>query len=270
MDFLHKEFINKEHICSVITQALNDDRKLYCRHHNDDEHHEVQIYCVKMTDANLYFKVEDSSRFKVQINNVLVIQFTVRHENKFLPCEISVRVKSSRLTQGQLYFYTSFPISIRHKQRRLFARYPVTADCFSQKELAFTDTDYFYQDKWKIFMPELVDYGNISIGGIMIYLTQHESWEKMLTYNSTLILSCVFKTEDSHITEKQLNAFHIAATILSIQQLKDSKIKQIRAKFSHWTYQHNISWRRLEKNCGIESMAKFLFQYAYRNKLPTD
>lgn len=267
MDFLHKELINREHIGNIIKQALNDDRKLFCRHQHAGEDEEVQITCVKSTDTHLYFMVPHSAQFEIQINDLLTIHFTVRHENRFLPCEISVRAKSFRLYQGRLFFYTSYPISIRHRQRRLFARYPVTADCFSQMELAYTNSDYFYSDKWNVFEPELVNIGNISIGGIMLFLRQNDSWEKKLTYRSTLILSCTFNTEDSRTAEK--NAFYIAGSILDIQQSGHCRIKQIRVKFSHWTYQHNISWKEIKVNEGIEAMAKFLFQYAYKNKLVT-
>lgn len=270
MEFLHKEFINCEHINQVIRQAMADERKLFCRQHHADDQEEVQISCIKTTETHLYFMAAQSAQLKIQINDLLAVHFSVRHENKFLPCEISVRVKSFRLNQGKLFFYTSYPISIRHLQRRLFARYPVTANCFSEMELAFTNSDYFYREKWEIFQPELLDLSNISIGGMMFYLSENESWQKKLSYKSKLVLSCTFNTDNELVKEKNLNSFHIICTILDIQHITHCKKYQIRAKFSHWSCQGNINWKELKKNEGIEPMAKFLFQYAYKCKLPTN
>lgn len=147
MELLHKEFIKKDHINEIIKQAFLNNRKLYCRKRNAGSLSEEQISFVNISDSQLYFMCLHSAQLTINNNDTLIIHFSVRHENTFLPCEISVRVKKHRIFDHKLFFSTTFPVSIRHLQRRQFVRYPIKPECFPKTEIAFTNTDCFLQNK---------------------------------------------------------------------------------------------------------------------------
>lgn len=99
----------------------------------------------------------------------------------------------------------------------------------------------------------------------MFYIKKHENWDKIFTNKSSIILNCILNAPQA-ANNHQFNAFHLACDILEKQNIKETNLKYIRAKFSHWTYQQPINWKKVHLNDEIEALAKYLFQYSYKIK----
>lgn len=262
---MHNELIHHSYIMGLIKQAIAEERRFYGRKQNTDAYTETEISFLEISDNNLFFLCNSPEKLQIQEQDELLINFSVRLNGKLLPCELKVRVTKFRFSNGALFFSTTFPISVNHMQRRLFVRYPINIAYFQQLSMAFTNSDFALADKWQNFYPDCINWGDISIGGIMFYSKKHEDWNKTFTNKSSLILNCIFNAPQAN--SSSFNAFHIACSILEMRAVKETNLKYIRAKFTHWTYQNTINWKKVPSADGIEALAKYLFQYSYKNKI---
>lgn len=249
----------------LMKKAIAENRRFYGRKLNADAYAETEISFLEISDSNLFFLCNSPEKLTIQEQEEIMINFSVRSNDKLLPCELKVRVTKFRFSNGVIFFSTTFPISVNHLQRRFFVRYPIKTDYFQQLSMAFTGSDFALADKWQTFHPDCINWGDISIGGIMFYLKKHEDWNKTFTNKSLLIFNCIINAPQTG--NNQFNAFHIACNILEMQNVKDTNLIYIRAKFNHWTYQQPINWKKVPPNNGIEAFAKYLFQYSYNNKI---
>lgn len=270
MDYIHKELIAHSYIMKLIKQAIAEQRRFYARKENQDEYAETEISFLEITDTNFYFLCSNPEKLNVHEQEEILINFSVREKDKLLPCEIKVRVTKFRLANGALFFSTTFPVGINHMQRRLFVRYPVKTDYLQHLSLNFTNKDYALQEHWQPLDPECINWGDISIGGIMFYLKRHACWNKQLSNKSTLIVNCIFNNPQPTTDNNPKNMFYIACEILEIQNIKETNLKFIRARFTNWTYQLFPNWKKIHTGQGIEAVAKYLFQYSYQNKINTN
>lgn len=270
MDYIHKELIAHSYIMKLIKQAIAEQRRFYARKENQDELAETEISFLKISEDSFYFLCSNPEKLVIREQEELMINFSVRQNDKLLPCEIKVCITKIRLSNGSLFFSTTFPVGINHMQRRLFARYPIKTDYFQELSLNLTNKDYSFPEHWQPVAPECINWGDISIGGIMFYLKKHACWEKILNNKSTLILTCTFNTPHVTADSNPANMFYIACEILEMQNIKDTNLKFIRARFANWTYQKQINWEKIRNGQGIEAFAKYLFQYSYKNKITTN
>lgn len=262
---MHNELIHHSYIMGLMKKAIAEERRFYGHKQNADAYSETEISFLEISDSNLFFLCNSPEKLEIQEQEEIMINFSVRFNGKLLPCELKVRVTKFRLSNGAIFFSTTFPISVNHLQRRSFVRYPIKIEYFQQLSLSFTNSDYVLADKWQPFHPDCINWGDISIGGIMFYLKKHEDWNKIFTNKSSLIFNCIINAPQTN--NNQFNAFYIACDILEMQNVKDSNLKYIRARFNHWTYQSSINWKKVPHNEGIEAFAKYLFQYSYKNKI---
>lgn len=269
MDNMHKAVIAHVYIMELIKQAVAEQRHFYARKENQDDLAETEITFLSISESNFYFICSNPEKLDIHEQEELLINFSVRQKDKLLPCELKVRASKLRLSNGALFFSTTLPISINHMQRRLFARYPVKTKYFQQLALSFTNKDYALAEHWQPFAPECINWGDISIGGIMFYLKKHECWLKQFNNKSTLILNCTLNSPQAAETSNPTNRFYFACEILEMQNIRETDLKFIRARFTHWTYQTFPNWKKIRNGQGIEAFAKYLFQYAYKNKIAT-
>lgn len=269
MEYIHKELIHHLYIKGLIKKAIAEQRHFYARKENQDELAETEITFLSISKSNFYFICSNPDKLSIHEQEELMINFSVRQNDRLLPCEFKVRASKLRFSNGALFFSTTFPIRINHMQRRSFARYSVKSKLFQQLTLNFTNRDYSCPEYWQPFDPECINWGDISIGGIMFYLKRHECWNKQLNNKSTLILNCIFNYPQAMASSNPTNMFHIACEILEIQNIRETNLKFIRARFTHWTYQTPINWKKIHANQGIEAVAKYLFLYAYKNRINT-
>lgn len=270
MSNMHKELIAHLYIMGLIKRAIAEQRHFYGRKENQDEFAETEISFLEITDTNFYFLCSNPEKLSVHEQEELLVNFSVRENDKLLPCEIKVRVTKLRLANGALFFSTTFPVGINHMQRRLFGRYPVKINYLQQLSLSFTNKDYAFQENWQSFDPECINWGDISIGGIMFYLKKNECWNKQLNNKSTLIVNCIFNNPQVAADSNPKNMFYIACEILEMQTVRETNLKFIRARFTNWTYQSFPNWEKIRNGQGIEAFAKYLFQYSYQNKINTN
>lgn len=249
----------------LVKRAIAEQRHFYTRKENQDEFAETEVSILNISETNFYFVCSNPEKLDIHEHDELIVNFSVRQNDKLLPCELKVHVGKFRISNGTLFFSTSFPISINHMQRRSFARYPIKTNYFQQLTLNFTNKDYPLAEYWQPFVPTCIIWGDISIGGIMFYLKKHDCWEEEFTNKSTLILSCTFNPTSFSINPT--NMFHIACEILEMQHIHKTNNEFIRARFANWTYQNQINWKKIRNNQGVEAVAKYLFQYSYLNKI---
>lgn len=254
----------------LIKRAIAEQRRFYARKENMDEMAETEISFLNISETNFYFICSNPEKLDIHEQEELIINFSVRQNDKLLPCELKVCVTRFRISNGTLFFATTFPISVNHMQRRLFVRYPIKIDYFQELTLSFTNMDYPLTEYWQPFVPECISWGDISIGGIMFYLEKHTCWEEKFTNKSTPILSCRFNSPQAEAGSNPTNMFYIACEILEMQDFRKTNLKFIRARFTNWTYQTLPNWKKIRTGQGIEAFAKYLFQYAYKNKIATN
>lgn len=277
MSNIHKELIAHLYIMGLIKSAIAEQRHFYTRKKNQNEFSETEISVLNISETNFYFVCSNPEKLDIHEQEELIINFSVRQNDRLLPCELKVCVTRFRISNGTLFFATTFPISVNHMQRRLFVRYPIKTHYFQQLALSFTNRDYPLAEYWQPFDPNCISWGDISIGGIMFYLKKHDCWEKDFTNKSTLILNCTFNYTSTTFNYPQMmpnnnptNMFHIACEILEMQNTRETNLKFIRARFANWTYQKQINWKKIPNNQALEAFAKYLFQYAYQNKITTN
>lgn len=269
MEYIHKELIHHLYIMGLIKQAVAEKRHFYARKENQDELTETEIIFLSISENNFYFICSAPEKLAIHEQEELLINFSVRQKDKLLPCELKVRALKLRFSNGALFFSTTLPIKINHMQRRSFARYPVKTNYFQQLALNFTNKDYAAAEYWQPFEPECINWGDISIGGIMFYLKKHECWQKQFNNKSTLILNCTLNYPQAAASSNPTNMFSIACEILEMQNIHETNLKFIRARFTNWTYQTFPNWKKIHNGQGIEAFAKYLFLYAYKNKITT-
>lgn len=146
MAYIHKEFIAHFYAIGLIKKAIAEQRRFYSRKEDHDEFAETEISFLNISNTNFYFICNNPEKLDIHEQEELIINFSVRQNEKLLPCELKVRITKLRLSNGTLFFSTTFPISVNHIQRRLFARYPIKIEYFQQLSLAFTNSDFSLED----------------------------------------------------------------------------------------------------------------------------
>ena len=87
----------------MIKRAIAENRRFYARKENQDDLSETEISFFNLSETNFYFTCTNPEKFKISEQDTLVINFSVRQNDKLLPCELKVRVLRTRISNGILF-----------------------------------------------------------------------------------------------------------------------------------------------------------------------